>query len=253
MSNNILEKFKINTNINTLWDYFKTKCTDIMEECIPSKTTSTRITQPWITKDLRTLSRRKQKLYNRAKRTHKTRNWNSYHAIKKLAQKKCREAYSSYINNIICSEEASPKLFWNYIKNKKNDRCGVAPLKRNGLTFSDSTTKANILNSQFSSVFTSEDLSNMPDMGVSSTPEIPPIIIHHNGVMKLLTSLNPHKAMGPDSIPGRLLKETAKEITPALTFIFQASINQSKIPSDWKTAIVAPVFKKGDRRPTFQL
>ena len=35
-----------------------------------------------------------------------------------------------------------------------------------------------------------------------------------------------------------------KEITPALTFIFQASINQSKIPYDWKTAIVAPVFKK---------
>jgi hypothetical protein len=32
--------------------------------------------------------------------------------MKKLAQKKCREAYSSYINNIICSEEASPKLFW---------------------------------------------------------------------------------------------------------------------------------------------
>jgi hypothetical protein len=79
------------------------------------------------------LSRRKQKLYNRAKGTHKTRNWNSYHAIKKLAQKKCREAYSSYINNIICSEEASPKLFWNYIKNKKNDRCGVAPLKRPSL------------------------------------------------------------------------------------------------------------------------
>jgi hypothetical protein len=87
----------------------------------------------------------------------------------------------------------------------------------------------------------------MPDMGVSSIPEIPPIIIHHNSVMKLLTSLNAHKATGPDSIPGRLLKETAKEITPALTFIFQASINQSKIPSDWKTAIVAPVFKKGDR------
>jgi hypothetical protein len=182
MSNNILEKF----NINTLWYYFKTMCTDIMEECIPSKTTSTRITQPWITKDLRTLSRRKEKLpillfsfcvsaffhmyilrftgfwldiamlestktiswslmpgiashllindarrkeklYNQAKPTHKTRDWNSYNAIKKLAQKKCREAYSSYINNIICSDEASPKLFWNYIKNKKNDRCGCVP------------------------------------------------------------------------------------------------------------------------------
>jgi hypothetical protein len=40
-------------------------------------------------------------LNNRAKRTHKTRNWNSCNAIKK-----CREEYSSYINNIICSEEA---------------------------------------------------------------------------------------------------------------------------------------------------
>jgi hypothetical protein len=67
---------------------------------------NTRITQPWITKDLGTLSRRKQKLCNRAKRTHKTKDWNSYNAIKKLAQKKYREAYSSYINNIICSEEA---------------------------------------------------------------------------------------------------------------------------------------------------
>jgi hypothetical protein len=56
----------------------------------------------------------------------------------------------------------------------------------------------------------------MPDMGVSSTPEIPPIIIHHNGVMKLFDKL---KSTGPDSIPGRLLKETAKEITPALTVV----------------------------------
>lgn len=247
MSNTILKTFSTKTNINTLWDYFKTKCSEIMEDCIPSKTTSTRISQPWITKELRTLSRRKQKLYDRAKKTRKTRDWNLYNEMKKLVQKKCREAYSSYINNIICSEEASPKLFWNYIKNKKNDRCGVAPLKRNGLTFSDSTTKANILNSQFSSVFTSEDLSNMPSMGKSSTPDIQPITIHHTGVTKLLSSLNPHKATAPDSIPARLLKETAKEITPALSLIFQASTNQGKIPSDWKTAVVAPVFKKGDR------
>jgi hypothetical protein len=67
MSNNILEKFKINTNINTLWDYFKTKCTDIMEKCIPSKTTSTRITQPWITKDMRTLVKTETKTIQSSK------------------------------------------------------------------------------------------------------------------------------------------------------------------------------------------
>lgn len=43
------------------------------------------------------------------------------------------------------------------------------------------------------------------------------------------------------------MKETAAEITPALTLLYQASINQGIIPSDWKEALVVPIFKKGDR------
>ena len=36
-------------------------------------------------------------------------------------------------------------------------------------------------------------------------------------------------------------------ITPVLTTIFQASIDQGTVPDDWKTAFVTPLFKKGDR------
>jgi hypothetical protein len=38
----------------------------------------------------------------------------------------------------------------------------------------------------------------------------------------------------------------AAPVTPALTFIFQASLNQSQTPEDWKLANVSPIFKKGD-------
>jgi hypothetical protein len=44
-----------------------------------------------------------------------------------------------------------------------------------------------------------------------------------------------------------LLKETAKQISPALTLLFQASINQGKVPEEWKSANITPLFKKGDR------
>ena len=43
------------------------------------------------------------------------------------------------------------------------------------------------------------------------------------------------------------LKETAHYIAPLLIFIFQSSINQGKLPVDWKDAFVVPAYKKGRR------
>ena len=67
-------------------------------------------------------------------------------------------------------------------------------------------------------------------------------------VRKLLQELDPHKATGPDNIPAKLLKQTASQIAPLLVLIFQASINQGKLPDDWKLAYITPIFKKGNRR-----
>ena len=64
------------------------------------------------------------------------------------------------------------KRFWGFIKSRRCDNNGVAPLRgTDGLTYSDSKKKAKILNGQFSSVFTQEpqDL-DLPDMGNSPYP-----------------------------------------------------------------------------------
>ena len=74
-----------------------------------------------------------------------------------------------------------------------------------------------------------------------------PITINEAGVRKLLQNIKPHKAAGPDNIPARILREAANNLAPAMTILFQASIDQGTLPDDWKTANVAPIFKKGDR------
>ena len=67
------------------------------------------------------------------------------------------------------------------------------------------------------------------------------------GILKLLLNINPKKADGPDGIPGRFLKMCAHELVDVYQILFQASLDQGTVPSDWKEADVMPLFKKGDK------
>ena len=73
------------------------------------------------------------------------------------------------------------------------------------------------------------------------------IAIEPNGVAKLLAKLNPNKAKGPDNIKAKLLRVAAAELAPAISLLFQASLDQGVVPEIWKKAFVSPIFKKGDK------
>ncbi len=60
-----------------------------------------------------------------------------------------------------------------------------------------------------------------------------------------LRAIKCRKAVGLDNIPPRLLKDAAEVITVPLTQIINASLDQAKIPADWKAAKVTPVYKAG--------
>ena len=82
---------------------------------------------------------------------------------------------------------------------------------------------------------------------IKKKPSINPIKITAPGIKKLLENINPHKAIGPDNIPGNFLKICASEITDVFVILFQASLDQGIVPRDWKSANIVPLFKKGDR------
>ena len=139
------------------------------------------------------------------------------------------------------------KKLYSFVKDKKCDSSGMAPLKKDGTTHNDETTKSEILNGEFLSVFNTEDTRSFPDLEASHYADAPEITVHPNGVRKLLRNLKPHKATGPDDISLRFLKEMAEPLTPILTLIFSASLKQGKTPDDWKEANVSPIFRKGDK------
>jgi hypothetical protein len=65
----------IKTPINNLWSDFKTICLDNLRKHVPSKHTSTRYSQPCCNRNIRRLSRRKQRAFNKYRKTGKTKDW----------------------------------------------------------------------------------------------------------------------------------------------------------------------------------
>ena len=51
---------------------------------------------------------------------------------------------------------------------------------------------------------------------------------------------------GPDCIPNTVLQSCANNIAPALSLIYQRSLDTGTLPSDWLTANISAAFKKGD-------
>lgn len=73
------------------------------------------------------------------------------------------------------------------------------------------------------------------------------MIIGLEGVTTILKNMKVDKASGPDCLPNRVLKECATQLAPGITAIFQRSVDDGELPTDWRNANVAPIFKKGDR------
>ena len=156
------------------------------------------------------------------------------------------------------------KKMYSLLKHSKQDSSGVAPLKSDGRTLSDDCEKSNALNRQFQSVFSPKSperlsslaqrkLQELNDKGCnlpfqpSPYSQMPQIQISVKGIEKLLKSLNPHKAAGPDQFKPIVLQTLHAELAPILQVIFQKSLDSGKLPYIWKEANVSPIFKKGDK------
>ena len=75
------------------------------------------------------------------------------------------------------------------------------------------------MTTEFFSVFTHEDLSDLSQCINPAFPSAPDMAFSTNGILKLI-SLNISKASGPYSISARPLVICAEEIAPILTVLF---------------------------------
>ena len=155
------------------------------------------------------------------------------------------QAYSMYHSRLFDkSFSGNHKQFWKYVQYLHKESFGIPTLLHNNKEFNTSEDKANVLNTYFQSVFTDEDLSNIPTLETNTYPSVSSITFSTQGIETILANLDPNKSSGPDNLHPYILKHCAHVMAPILKIIFTQSMSSGSLPTDWLTANITPILKK---------
>jgi hypothetical protein len=94
-------------------------------------------------------------------------------------------------------------------------------------------------------VFTADN-GVVPYKQLTSTVTQASLDISSQGILSLLNNLNVKKAIGPDNIASRLLKQFSTSLSPIFQRFFTYSLSKTTVPSVWRKADICPVFKRGN-------
>ncbi len=153
-------------------------------------------------------------------------------------------APEAYLKNILDGQGNNWTGFHKYVRRRNGNKEDIPVIRENGNTLiTDNRAKADAFNKYFSSVFkNSTDHSFIQGSSVANQ-----FNIEVNVLWNKVKSMKNGKSRGPDDISTDLIKLGGKAILPYLIRIFHVSLNNSKVPEDWKLAFVVPIFKSGDK------
>lgn len=152
--------YQSNTKVNEMSETFKDSLLSSIDKHIPHRRSKPKDSYPWIGPDLKKLINKQHRAYKIKKKTGDPQHVQQYINIKHQVQKKSRKAYWNYIEDVVTPREedrpyAGMKRFWTYVKHKTKVNVGVSSLKSKGKLFSHPVDKAELLNYQFQSAFSS--------------------------------------------------------------------------------------------------
>ena len=142
------------------------------------------------------------------------------------------------------------KSFYAYVMSKQKVRDKVGPLENNrGNIISDGFQTTEVLNEYSSSVFTTEDISSIPvpltKFEGNKSEHLGQLFVTPEIIANKIKKMKDNKSPGIDGMPPKLLKEIVEQISTPLAKLFNLSLEEGIVHSEWKEANITPLFKKG--------
>jgi hypothetical protein len=243
---------QLNGSVEDDWQEFKSKYTKAVDECVPWQTFSKKVKPKWMTRRVLNLLAKKRKIWRKFKRTGRQELHQRFLELRTESDLAIAGAKRSFEDKLARNIKDDPKSFFAYARSKHNTKASVGPLRKaDGSLEADDAKCAEMLNRQFSGVFTREDEEHIPDPSNlfhgSDEERVQEVQFTEEDIERRLRKLKPDKAQGPDEIHPRILRECSKQLAPALFKIFQKSLDSGEIPHDWRQANVIPLHKGGTK------
>ena len=170
---------------------------------------------PWFTSKIKKMMRKRKRLYDKFVQTKTDTNHTNYKTYRNKVTNEIRKSKKSVtdkISNKLLDSNLQPKDYWRTLKQfiKLQQRSSIPPLNADDVILDDDTDKANLLNDYFTQQTSLDDThTSLLATPLENTNTLSSVIITQDEVHETLNSLNVGKAVGPDSISNRLLKELA--------------------------------------------
>ena len=145
--------------METLWLEFKEALNAGIGKFIPTKFVGQKKHLPWITQPIRREIRKRDRLYNKFKRSKAPKDRKAFLNTKHGVKTKIKMAYDKYLEDILGLNDDTGnqpfcrKKLFGFLRCSHADAQGIAVLKKGDAAFTGNVDQANLLNSQFQSVF----------------------------------------------------------------------------------------------------
>jgi hypothetical protein len=253
---NIMDSYEWDLELDHLeaaaaWDHLESILQKALKETVPmrKKHDNTYRRKPiWMNQTAIRKIKKKRHAYQRYLQTKEGSDYSAYAQARNQAKWACRKAVRDFERKLAQEAKTNPKAFYAYARSKLKTKEGIADLEDGdgGVATSDAE-KAEVLNTFFSSVFTKEDVDNIPTFEPRSEVKLENFNITATEVRKKLQKLKPNKSPGPDGHHPRVLRELAHHLAYPLSIVFQKSLNEGVVPQKWKDAHVTAIYKKGGK------
>ena len=237
-----MDIFQNSFSLQNFYDIFLSKLDSVITKHVPLKSSATnrRRQRP---KFLQVLLQEKIAIYRRFK------NDRSLASEVKLKNKEYEVAVNKWYDDSekkLC-ENPSARNFYNYVNGKMKSRHSIPVMRdcNNNVVETD-LAKANLFNKYFQKVFVLDDGRPLCSSFKTSTM-MNPFTISHNDIIEAVNGMKDKISRTPEGIPIYLIRRIIPSILHTLSLIFNVSFNQNVIPSQWKNAIIIPVYKRGNR------
>ena len=165
-----------------------------IEGCVPKKryNHNNKKGRLYMTKEGLRVQRLKKKLWKRYLISKSNYDLIHYKRVKKRLRALTHNLRYNFEASIARDSYSSPKKFWSYVNSRLKTRSRIPILKhKDGLTAVSPAEKATMLNDFFGSVFTNENLSDIPRLDREVDTQLDHFAITEENVMNEISKLDP--------------------------------------------------------------
>ena len=126
------------TDVEASWNNFKNVLLEAQDKFVPHRLSTSRHNLPWFNQKLRRLAKKKQRLYNKAKKTKTNDDMTAFKKCRGEYSQCLRKAQRQYYNDFLEPKiDENAKYMFNYIKRLKKDSVGIEALNYKGKITTD--------------------------------------------------------------------------------------------------------------------